>query len=281
MKKIISASRRTDLVAHFPEWLSFALRKEKARVYGPSGHSYIVDLSPQEVHTFVLWSKNFDNLNKNKNSLRDLLQKYDQLYLHFTITGLGGSFIEKGVPKPSVALSQLDRLIKIVGLPERISIRFDPILYWKEDSDMRTNIHFFEKIAPELNARGIKDIRISFAQWYSKAKTRAAKYRFFYVDPPQEEKREATDILAQIAQKWSLQLHSCSQHFLTEVPGIRPSSCIEGPHLQNLHPDGESVSGRKDKSQRVECGCTESVDVGSYTQFCPHSCLYCYANPKI
>lgn len=281
MKKIISASRRTDLVAHFPGWLSAAVKEEKARVYGPSGHCYTVDLSPQAVHTFVLWSKNFENLIENKSCLRDFLQKYDQLYLHFTITGLGGSFIEKGVPHPPVALFQLDPLIKIVGLPERISIRFDPVLYWKEDSAIKTNIHFFEKIAPELNARGIKDIRVSFAQWYAKAKTRAAKHRFFYMDPPQREKKEAAGIIARIAQKWNLELHSCSQNFLTEVPGIRPSSCIDGPLFQKLHPDGEPVSGRKDKSQRAECRCTESVDIGSYTQFCPHSCIYCYANPTI
>ena len=281
MKKIISASRRTDLVAHFPGWLSAAVKEEVAHVYGPSSHCYTVDLSPQAIHTFVLWSKNFANLIENKSSLRDLLQKYDQLYLHFTITGLGGSFIEKGVPHPSVALSQLDPLIKIVGIPERLSIRFDPVLYWKENSEMRTNIPFFEKMAPELNARGIKDIRVSFAQWYAKAKTRAAKYRFLYIDPPQKEKKEAAGMLAQVAQSWDLQLYSCSQNFLTEVQGIRPSSCIDGPHLKKLHPYGEAVSGRKDKSQRAECRCTESVDIGSYTQFCPHSCMYCYANPRI
>ena len=281
MKKIISASRRTDLVAHFPGWLSAAVKEEKARVYGPSGHCYTVDLSPQAVHTFVLWSKNFDNLIKNKNRLRDFLQKYTQLYLHFTITGLGGSFIEKGVPEPYVALSQVDPLIKTVGLPERISVRFDPVLYWRENNQVRTNLHFFEKMAPELSARGIKVIRVSFAQWYAKAKTRAAKYEFFYIDPSQKEKKERAGMLAQVAQYWGLEIHSCSQSFLTEVPGIRPSSCIDGPLFQKLHPDGEPASGRKDKGQRAECRCTESVDIGSYTQFCPHSCLYCYANPRI
>ncbi|MCK4557835.1 MAG: DUF1848 family protein [Candidatus Aminicenantes bacterium] len=33
--------------------------------------------------------------------------------------------------------------------------------------------------------------------------------------------------------------------------------------------------------QRAECRCTESIDIGSYTQSCPHSCLYCYANPRV
>jgi len=274
-------SRRTDLVAQFPEWLSAVIKGEKAQVYGPSGHCCTVDLSAQVVHTVILWSKNFNNFIGNTNNLRNCLQKYDQLYLHFTITGLGGCFIERGVPESSAAISQLDSLIKIVGLPERISVRFDPVIYWTEDNKLKTNLYYFEKLAPELNARGIKDIRFSFAQWYAKAKARSAKYEFFYVDPSREEKKEAAGLLVQIAQNWDLQLHSCSQDFLSEVPGINPSSCIDGPQLQKLHPQGAPVSCRKDKNQRTECRCTESVDIGSYTQFCPHSCLYCYANPRI
>lgn len=281
MKKVISASRRTDLVAFFPEWLSSVIIEEKARVYGPSGHVYTVDLSPKAVHTVVIWSKNLANLIEDRNRLCTALQKYDQLYLHFTITGLGGTFIEKEVPHPSSAISQLDPLIKIVRRPERISVRFDPVVYWKEEGEIKTNLHFFEKLAPELSSRGIKDVRFSFVQWYGKAVRRAAKYGFLYVDPSREEKKDAARTLAQIAQGWNLRLFSCSQNFLSEVSGVSPSACIDGPHLGDLHPLGEPVSIKKDKSQRPECRCTESVDIGSYTQFCPHSCLYCYANPMI
>lgn len=281
MKRVISASRRTDLVAFFPEWLSSVLEAETARVFGPSGHSYTVDLSPQRVHTIVLWSKNFSKLIHNAYHLWDLLWKYDQLYFHFTITGLGGSFVELTVPPPDVALSQLEALVGIAGIPDRISVRFDPIVYWEEEGKIWTNLHFFEALAPKISQRGIKDVRISFAQWYKKAKRRAEKHDFAYVDPPIQEKKEAAKILAQIAEVWNLHLYSCSQDFLVEVPGVSPSSCIDGHLLQSLHPQNELVSFRKDKSQRAQCRCTESVDIGSYTQSCPHACLYCYANPKI
>ena len=281
MKKVISASRRTDMVAFFPEWLLSVIAEERAQVYGPSGHVYTVDLSPKAVHTFVLWSKNFANLIGDQNPLSAALQKYDQLYLHFTITGLGGSSIEKGVPGPSEAISQLYPLLKIVGRPERISVRFDPVVYWREEGKVKTNLRFFEKLAPELSALGIRDVRFSFAQWYGKARRRAAKYGFLYLDPSKEEKKEAARSLVRIAQRWNLRLFSCSQNFLSEVSGVRPSACIDGSHLRELHPLGESVSTKKDRSQRPECGCTESVDIGSYTQSCPHSCLYCYANPRI
>ena len=281
MRKVISASRRTDLVAFFPEWLSSALQDEKARVHGPSGHTYTVDLSPETVHTIVLWSKNFTNLIENRSSLSSALEKYDQIYLHFTITGLGGTFIEKDVPCPSSALSQLESLIEITGMPERITVRFDPVVYWRKEEKTMTNLHFFEKLAPVLYARGIRNVRFSFAQWYSKAVRRSSKYGFFYIDPTPEEKKNETQILARIAKTQNLSLFSCSQNFLSSIPGVRLSACIDGAHLQVLHPQKEPVSIKKDRSQRAECRCTESVDIGSYTQFCPHSCFYCYANPRV
>lgn len=280
-KKVISASRRTDLVASFPEWLAEVIKKEEVQVFGPSGHVYVVDIAPEAVHTMVLWSKDFSLLIENGYGLRDLLKKYDQLYLLFTISGLGGTFIEPAVPKPEQAVQQLEPLIQIVGSEERISVRFDPVVFWQEEGICLSNLEYFKKLAPELDKLGIRRVRFSFAQWYKKAQRRAKKYGFVYFDPAGEEKKEKAGDLADIAEKHSLSLFACSQEFLTQVPGVETSSCIDGRLLEELHPTGLQASVKKDKSQRKECGCTESVDIGSYTQFCPHCCLYCYANPKL
>jgi len=281
MKKIISASRRTDLVAFFPELLATVIGMEEAKVFGPSGHTYRVDLSPQNVHTFVLWSKNFTNLIDNNFGLRDKVRKYDQLYLHFTITGLGGSIIEQGAPHPAAALSQLDSLIEIVGTTRRVSVRFDPIIYWQEGDKKRTNIRYFEELSPILQNTGIQDVRFSFTQWYNKAKRRAAKEDFVYIDLPFENKVKDARYLHKVAKNYGLDLYICSQASISEAADISSSSCIDGALLQELHPDQAPASTRKDRTQRKECLCTESVDIGSYTQFCPHCCLYCYANPQI
>jgi len=281
MKKVISASRRTDLVAFFPEWLSSVIKEEKAQVYGPRGRVYSVDLKPEHVHTVVLWSKNFKNLLENRHQLREGLKKYDQTYFHFTVTGLGGSLIEKQVPQPETALGQLEPLVELAGRPERVSLRFDPVVYWVEGGTIQTNLSFFEKLAPRAGRLGVRAIRFSFAQWYGKSRRRAAKRGFAYVDPSLDEKRKAALVLSDIAKAWGVRLFSCSQDFLAAVPGIGPSSCIDGALLQRLHPSGEPVSLLKDKTQRRECHCTQSVDIGSYTQSCPHSCLYCYANPRL
>lgn len=281
MKNVISASRRTDLVASFPDWFSQVLRKEDALIWGPSGSPYSVNLNPSHVHSIVLWSKNFSNLLQDECGLADNLKKYDQLYLHFTITGLGGTFIESHVPFPSQALSQVEPLLEMVGMPRRVTIRFDPVVYWREEGKVKTNLHYLEKMAPQLKEYGIKNIRFSFAQWYRKAQRRALRRGFDYVDPSQEEKKKAASYLSQVAGNWGLNLYACSQKFLEEVPGVSPSACIDGNLLRELHPEKKPASTSKDRSQRRDCRCSESVDIGSYTQFCPHCCLYCYAHPRV
>jgi len=281
MKKVISASRRTDLVAFFPDWLAEAIRAEKAEFQGPSGRPHCVDLNPGSVHTFVLWSKSFENLIANANGLRDGLRKYDQLYFHFTITGLGGTPVEREVPSPDAALRQLEPLLALAGRPERISLRFDPVIYWQDKDEVKTNLRFFERLAGRAAELGIRNIRFSFAQWYGKSKRRAEKMGFPYVDPTLEKKRDDAFYLSTIARARGLNLYCCSQDFLADVPGIQPSACIDGRLIQECHPEGAPVSVMKDKTQRRECRCTESVDIGSYTQTCPHSCVYCYANPKL
>jgi hypothetical protein len=281
IKRIISASRRTDLVASFPRWLARAVGEGQAVVRGPSGKIYATGLRPETVHTLVLWSKDFSNLLENRFDLMTRLARYDQLYFLFSITGLGGTFIERGVPPASLALEQLPALVRLAGHPRRVSVRFDPVVFWREEGEERTNLDFFEELAPRTAALGIRDIRFSIAQWYGKAVRRSRAARFDFRDPPLEEKKAAAGRLARVASAWGLNLFACSQDILAEVPGVRPSACIDGALLRMLHPSGEPASLAKDKGQRAECRCTESVDIGSYSQACPHCCLYCYANPRL
>ena len=281
MKTVISASRRTDLVASFPGWLASALRAKSARVIGPSGRIVEIDLSPERVHTLVLWSKDFANLLGNKGGLRDLLAAYQQIYCHFTITGLGGTAIEPGSPAMDAALAQIPGLVALAGRAERVTIRFDPIVFWQEGGSRRSNLPCFERVAEAAAPPGIRDVRISFAQWYGKARRRASRRGFSFVDPPDAEKIALAAGLAARARTLGLGIYACSQPLLAAAEGIAPSSCIDGRLLESLHPNREPVSLKKDRTQRAGCLCTESKDIGSYTQACPHGCVYCYANPVI
>ena len=232
------------------------------------------------MHTVVLWSKDFSNLLRNEHGLRDLAAAYDQVYLHFTVTGLGGTAVEPGVPGPRAALAQLAELTALAGHPQRVSVRFDPVLFWEEDGAVSSNFSFFEEVASSAAAQGVKDIRMSFAQWYGKAARRAAARRFPFFVPSDEDERARAAELAAIAAAHGLTLHVCCQPGLAGVPGVKPSACIDGRLLESLHPGREPASRRKDRGQRAGCLCTESKDIGSYTQACPHGCVYCYANPR-
>lgn len=284
MKKVISASRRTDLVAYYPEWLARALSEEKVIVLGPGRKKpLLVNLNPDSVHTLVLWSKNYKPLLDNQFFLKELVKKYDQVYFHITITGLGGSFLEMMVPPADQVLEQLGPLVELAGKPERISVRFDPIIFWFEGDNhkLRTNFYFFPELAARMNKLGLSTVRFSFVEWYRKARVRARKLELNYYDPPYEEKKRLVQELVEIAAHYRLELWSCSQKHIASLPGIRPSACIDGARLTWLHPAGEPASLTKDKTQRADCLCTESIDIGSYTQACSSACLYCYANPKI
>lgn len=276
MKTVISASRRTDLVAFFPDWLAAALAKGSVEVRGPRNRTRVTDLRPESVHTIVLWSKDFSNLIGDKHGLRRAVERYDQIAALFTITGLGGTRIEPAAPSPAAALAQLPGLVALAGNPLRVSLRFDPIFTWREGSAARSNLLFFETAAEQAAEQGIRDIRFSFTQWYGRSVRRARESGVDFVDPAPGEKIESVAWMAEIARKYGLRLHVCSQPFLAG-PEVLRSACIDGRFLAALHPRGDRAATAKDRSQRPDCGCTVSADIGSYEQACPHGCVYCYA----
>jgi len=56
--KIINCSRRTDIPAFYYSWLQESLKRKFVLVQNPyTNQSTQVDLSPDKVHSIVLWSK--------------------------------------------------------------------------------------------------------------------------------------------------------------------------------------------------------------------------------
>jgi len=278
--QIISASRRTDLISFFFDSFYNSLKKEQAEVIGPFGRYYKVELSPENVHSFVLWSKNFNNIIKNRKNILKLLKKYNQTYLLFTITGLGGTSIERMIPSPDITLSQIKPLTELFG-SERVAIRFDPILFYKEKNMLKTNFYFFEELINFINKTDIKRVIFSFTQYYEKVKKRFDYAGIEPIDPSLDEKLRYTEKMVNIVKGTKIKLYSCSQDFLLSVKGINKSRCIDADYLSEIHPLKWRVEYKKDKGQREECGCSASKDIGSYSQRCPIPCLYCYANNKI
>ncbi len=278
MRQVISASRRTDILMHYVAWLAEAIRQGLVDVPQPyTGKLRRVSLLPEDVHTLVLWSKDFRPLLQDVGGIRQALERYDQMFCHLTITGLGGTALEPSISPWEEVIAQLPELIEFARDPRRVSVRYDPIVHWYEGQEVRSNLPFAEPILRAVSRAGITAVRMSFATLYGKVRRRKG-WRWY--DPTPEQRLEITRRLVTLAGSLELTLHSCSQREL-QLAGAVPSRCIDGELLSALHPHGLPAATTKDRGQRAECGCTVSVDIGSYLMRCPNGCRYCYANPRI
>jgi hypothetical protein len=277
VRTVISASRRTDIPLYFAGWLAKVLRQGYVDVPQPyNGRVRRVSLLPEDVHTLVLWSKDFRPLLHNQ-AAREALSRYDQVYCHLTVTGLGGTPLEPRITPWREVLAQLPGLVSFAGEARRITVRYDPIVHWYEGDQVQSNLPLAEPVLHEVSKAGIDTVRISFATLYGKVSRRKG---WHWYDPPPEERLHTAGQLAALARSLGITLYACSQHDLQQA-GILPSRCIDGELFSALHPHKLPAAVGKDQGQRAECGCTPSVDIGSYQMRCPNGCRYCYANPRI
>jgi len=256
-------------------WRAFAAARSLTVDLG-IGSRALVSLHPEKVHSIVLWSKDFSQLLSNAELIR-VLESYN-LYFLFTITGFGDSIIEPKSPPPFQAVQQMRRLADMFGV-ERISWRFDPIIYWRADGRERSNLDFFPRLVEEVAQIGVKRCILSFATWYDKCRRRSKPQGIEFIDPDDGRKLESLHSLAELSLACGISLFSCAQDQWLKVPGVKRSHCIDGVLLTELHPKHEPAPSSKDPSQRKQCGCTPSIDIGSYAQTCWNGCRYCYANP--
>lgn len=81
--------------------------------------------------------------------------------------------------------------------------------------------------------------------------------------------------IADTARTYGFAVASCAENIDLNKFGIEHNSCIDKELIEHLI--GSKITVQKDKNQREECGCVESIDIGSYNT-CIHGCSYCYAN---
>ena len=259
MKKVVSASRRVELLACFPQKLVEFLEKR---------------LPPEKVHTIVLWTKNANVLLNNRR-VREVLSRYDQIYIHYTITGMGGTLLEPYVPRWESLVERLPEVIDYVGSALRVNWRFDPIVHIRDkEGRLLSNFPFFPVLAERILPMGIRDVTVSWLSLYPKVTRRLAMYGLTAEPVSLETEKEQSRRLESLAHAFGARVHYCC------MEGFPRARCIDGAKLTLLHPKGEPASTQKAENQRPLCGCPASWDIGWYYA-CPYGCLYCYANPKI
>ena len=80
---------------------------------------------------------------------------------------------------------------------------------------------------------------------------------------------------AKIAEQSGISVETCAEDIDLLDVGVKKGKCIDDKLISRI--TGKSFIAKKDKTQRDECGCIESVDIGAYNS-CRHNCVYCYAN---
>ena len=264
---IISVSRRTDIPAFYADWFYNRLRAGYVLVRNPINlHSVSkVRLTPDVVDGFVFWTKNPLPMARRL----DELAAYPY-YFQFTLTGYE-SDIEPGVPdKRCLLVPAFKDLAAQLG-KKRVIWRYDPIFFSKKYTP-EWHLACFAALAAELKNSTERCV-ISFMDSYRNTKRNAEKLGA--VELEREELYTFAGRLAEIVAKYGIKLQTCAEAFDFTALDIKSGACIDKALLEDI--GGFKLNIKRDSSQRKECGCAASIDIGAYNT-CPSGCLYCYAN---
>lgn len=278
---IVSASRVTDIPAFYSNWFLQQLQ-----------NGYTVWLNPfnrkpmyvgfDKTRLIVFWTK-------NPAPLLPLLDRPEinnrNYYFQFTLNNYEDEKFESNLPPLENRIETFIRLSETIG-KQKVIWRFDPIV---KSSHLPIDkiIEKIENIGNKLY-RHTEKLVFSFIdiQCYSSVKRRIDKEYSKDIEELQTiEMLEIAERIAQLGQKWNLEIATCSEAISLEHLGIQHNKCIDNHLIEKLFfNDLELLSfiskhQRKDNGQRPNCGCIPSKDIGFYNS-CPYQCIYCYANHR-
>ena len=264
---ILSASRRTDIPNYYSEWFFNRIKAGFVYVRNPMNVHQVskVDITPEVVDCIVFWTKNPEPML----SRLDELAAYDY-YFQFTLTGYGKD-IECNVPhKKEKMIPVFQELSKRIGR-QKVIWRYDPIIFTPKYNP-EYHLKAFEQIAAALKGYTERCV-ISFVDVYTKNKKNMDLLGSYEVD--KIELLEFARKISKIARENGMTIGSCAESMDLDECGIAHNCCIDKELIESII--GCRLNVEKDKNQRKECGCVESVEIGTYNT-CKNGCKYCYAN---
>lgn len=264
---ILSVSRRTDIPSYFSDWFFERLKEGYVYTKNPMNPKQIskLEVSPDMVDCIVFWTK-------NPEPMLDRLKELEPypFYFQFTLTSYGKD-IEANLPhKKEVLLPTFQRLSGKIG-SKRVIWRYDPILFTKRYTP-EYHVKAFRQMAEALRGYTEKCV-ISFVDTYAKNKKNMQALGVYEL--PKEELEVFAKALCEIAKENDMVMASCAEQIDLAHCGIAHNACIDRSLIEEII--GCKLKGAKDKNQRGECGCMESIDIGTY-HTCENGCVYCYAN---
>lgn len=264
---ILSVSRRTDIPNYYSEWFFNRIKEGFAYVRNPMSPHQVskIDLSPNVVDCIVFWTKNPE----------PMIPRLDELaaypyYFQFTLTGYGKD-VERNVPhKREKMIPIFQSLSKKIGM-QKVIWRYDPIMF-TEKYTPEYHLKAFEQIATALNGYTQKCV-ISFVDIYAKNQKNMELLGIYELG--EAALMEFAKRISAIARENGMTIGSCAEHIDLAECGIEHNCCIDKKLIESII--GCELKAGKDKNQRKECGCMESVEIGTY-HTCKNGCKYCYAN---
>lgn len=263
---IISASRRTDIPSYYSQWFVNRLREGFLLIRNPYNPSRLtrLPLSPETTDCIVFWTKNPAPMEKNLGIVSDLGYNY---YFQYTLTPYGETW-ESNLPPIEHRLDTLYRLSERIG-PGRLVWRYDPVIL-DETFTVQFHLERFAALCEAIHAC-VDECIVSFVDVYRHLRSTLSP-----IDADQM--RVLGKSFAGIAGNVGLKLAACSETVDLQEFGIRRASCIDRERIERIV--GRAMRLKKDPGQRRECGCMESVDVGTYGT-CLNGCRYCYATKSL
>lgn len=264
---IISASRKTDIPAFYSEWFINRIKEGFVYTRNPMNAHQIskISLNPEVVDCIAFWTKNPIPMIPHLDELKDY-----NYYFQFTLTGYGRD-VEVNLPdKKKELLPAFQEISKKIGA-ERVIWRYDPIAI-NERYTQEVHLHAFEQIAEALNGYTEKCV-ISFVDFYQKIQKNMNDLNVR--DLSAESMTDLAKKMYEIATVNDMKLATCAERIDLSSIGIEHNACIDKNVIEKIC--GGRLKAKKDPSQRPECQCVESRDIGTYNT-CGHGCRYCYAN---
>ncbi|MDE7322344.1 MAG: DUF1848 domain-containing protein [Lachnospiraceae bacterium] len=264
---ILSVSRRTDIPNYYSEWFLNRIKEGYLYVRNPINAHQIskIILSPEVVDCIVFWTKNPESMFARL----DELDAYNY-YFQFTLTGFGND-IEYNVPHKREAMIPIfQKLSHKIG-KDKVIWRYDPIIFTNKYNP-EYHLKAFGQIAKELRGYTSKCV-ISFVDIYTKNKKNMKALNSFFLT--ENDLIKFGKEIALIAGKHDIKVATCAETVDLSACGIEHNCCIDKELIENII--GCKIQADKDKNQRKECGCIESIEIGTYNT-CKNGCQYCYAN---
>jgi hypothetical protein len=276
---IVSVSRRCDIPRFRFKWFMERIDEGFAEVANPFNSRQVkrVPLLPRKAgmepaegaDVLVFWTRDPRNILANA---EELTQRGFRFYVMVTVTGYP-SELEPDMTRTSEALAAMKELAGKIG-QDRVIWRYDPVILTSvtgEDFHRRN----FSAIAQNL-AGSVRRVIISVYDEYRSSKRRMEGLERAGVFRMLEAGAGSVNLLADLAKiagETGMEIQSCAEKEDYSSVGVKPGACIDPALIGKLW--GLEFKG-KDKNQRPNCLCCQSVDIGSYGT-CEARCVYCYA----